>query len=725
MRASDTRMPSLIIGPSHAIRWKWHRRDEVVPGPLPSDRILGQGGAPIWSRRLFDESSALLADDEQLVIMVPDFRFGNGISLDTKASAGPLLQDGFLAITPTAMTIAHDRVMLERSIAALHIWHERFGSKARYVFWCLFGRQVHDRMAGKHIENRQYHHPAFNYYEVTTSLPELDIVDLAPLLSKPIHDIRRLFIDSSSHPSQVGYLLLNGILFDGLDALTAYERAVATTEGDLVRLAEKIRATVEKPILLTGRSVWLDVLMTTLGATGTAKLAESGLILAPLNRSPGQPPISEILRTHPLASCQPVVIAAGGQDLSTLLDENFGNAPGFWRSQPVIDWESATEAAIRRRGETPNFLHTTANLVVRPDAIRPDLPDHAVEQGPQGMPSWTGLIAILNLLSNLPRGTDWQIDGEVLITANKVAFLIGDNHSVLKFATGKMTPTRASLNAFRANISSRLAWAKKLEIPYLHVIFPDKQSVLSDQFPIRPLHRLGDVYMAEIDPVFSSHVLWPADRLKHERNSPFLPLDTHLTDHGSLAVLQMMLKSIGIDAGNSLKRIGDRIVRKQRWKGDLGNKLNPPLYQEGLLLDPDWSMQQFRSPGGFNDGMVDIILNPGASVNKTVLLFGDSFFRMMLNQLGAIFTQVICLRTRYLHPEMLTLIQPDIIFTGNSERYLSSVIPDTEASAFSLYPHLRRSEDLAMPEDFLAAWDAVTSPYAKKSRDFFSSTASS
>ncbi|WP_322995445.1 hypothetical protein [Castellaniella sp.] len=357
---------------------------------------------------MFDEANATLSGNEHLALLVPDFRFGNGIALDTEANGGPLFQDGFLAITPAAMTITHDYAMLERSIAALKIWHERFGSRARYVFWCLFGRQVHDRMAGKHIQNRRYHHPVFNYDEVTNSLSELDIVDLAPLLRKPIHDIRRLFIDTSSHPSQIGYLFLNGVLFDGLDAVTAYERAIAIIEGDLTRLAEKIRASIGKPVLLTGRSVWLGVLMTTLGATGTAKLAESGLIVAPLNRSPGQLPIGDILQTYPLASCQPVVISAGGKDLSTLLDTSFGSASGFWRTQPTIDWESATEAAIRRRGEVPNFSHATMSLPALPDAIRPELPDHAIEQGSQGMPSWTGLIAVLDMLNNLPKGPRWR-----------------------------------------------------------------------------------------------------------------------------------------------------------------------------------------------------------------------------------------------------------------------------------------------------------------------------
>jgi hypothetical protein len=180
----------------------------------------------------------------------------------------------------------------------------------------------------------------------------------------------------------------------------------------------------------------------------------------------------------------------------------------------------------------------------------------------------------------------------------------------------------------------------------------------------------------------------------------------------------MMLATTGIEADHAFSRIRHRIKKFQRWTGDLGNKFTPPLYQEGLLLDPNWPTVELRSSGGFNDGMVDIILSPEGLHDRTLLLFGDSFFRMMLKHLSAVFTRVICLHTRFLHPEMITLIQPDLIFTGNAERFLSNVLPDEEAQAFALYPHRRGSSDLAMDKDFLDAWAAVTAPRSSQAKEF-------
>lgn len=586
-------------------------------------------------------------------------------------------------------------------------------------------------MAGRHIGNGRYHHPVFNYSEIVAQMPDLDIVDLSPLLQIPMHDLRRLYIDSSSHPSQIGYLLLNGMLCEGLGARDAYRQAVESVEHDLQALAQNILSSRGRKVVLTGRSVWLDTLMCYMGATGIARLAEAGLILAPLDPTPGQPGITALLPPGTIETCDLVVISAGGQDLGPDLAKAFKTSPEVWNGATWIDWESATEQAIKDRHETPKFSRIVAGSKCRARVLRPVLKASMVEQGPAGMPSWTGLLAGFEMIQTSTSAgetvptpdetttTAYRIEGDVLLTSDNVAFLIGGNHSVLKFATGELQPSAASVAAFGDNIASRAAIAERLGVPYAHVIFPDKQSVLSDAFPLRPIHRLGDAYMNGLDPTLHRHVLYPADALKRENETPFLALDTHMTSHGSLAVLAMMLKATGIPAQAAVERIRRCVSKPLRWSGDLGSKLTPRLYQEGLILEPDWPVTELHSPGGFNDRLTDILISPEAAHDKTVLLFGDSFFRMMLKHLSAVFTRVICLRTRFIHPEMVALIQPNILFTGNAERYLSNVIQDREAQAFWLYPQMRDSSDLAMPEDFLEALSAITAPRSASARAFF------
>lgn len=144
-------------------------------------------------------------------------------------------------------------------------------------------------------------------------------------------------------------------------------------------------------MLLTGRSVWLETLMGYMGKDCALRLAGSGLVLAPLTRLPGQPGIVQMLQQVPLDRCAPVIVSAGAQDLSPQLARAFETAPSFWRDVPCIDWETATAATITARHETPRYAYARADAPKARVRITPELAAQMVEQGPLGMPSWTGL----------------------------------------------------------------------------------------------------------------------------------------------------------------------------------------------------------------------------------------------------------------------------------------------------------------------------------------------
>lgn len=723
--------PRLVIGTSHALRWNWHVRDGVVRCDLPPDAILGQGGAPIWSRRLFEAARRHVAKGGTVGVIVGDFRLGNAIALTPEKDADALFQDGFLAMDARAMTPEIDRRMLARGLAAVRAWQDSFGAQARFIFWSLFGRQVLDRLAGRHIGDGRYQHPVFNYAQTVAQFPDADIVDLSPLLRQPMHEVRRLIIDPSCHPSQIGYLFLNEALLNGRDVASAYRDAVTEVETALFALARRVSGASGGPVLITGRSIWLETLANYMGRTGMVRLAHEGLVLAPLVPVRGQPGIAQMRQEVPPDRCARVVLSAGGRDLSEQLARAFDTPVAFWNDLPHVDWETATSPAITARGETPRHPLARGTEPQAETVITPDLAAHMVEQGPPGMPSWTGLVHLLEQIESgaLPASradpeggsapSIKAIEGDALLTDAGIAFLIGGNHSVLKYASGELTPGQRSIDAFRSNIASRHRIARAAGAGYAHVIFPDKQSVLTEAFPHQPVHRLGEIYMERLSASEKPLVLYPVETLRQASAPAVLPLDTHLTDHGSLEVLRLILDVLDIQAHETLDHIAARITRTQRWSGDLGKRFTPPLLQDTLVLDPDWKITELRSPGGFNDGMIDLVFSPEAAVDGTLLLFGDSFFRMMLKHLSAVFSRVIHLRSRFLHPEMATLIRPDYILTGNAERYLANVQPDDEAHAFCLYPQLRNEEIVPMDSDFLAAWHAVTAPKSSVAKSYW------
>lgn len=178
-----------------------------------------------------------------------------------------------------------------------------------------------------------------------------------------------------------------------------------------------------------------------------------------------------------------------------------------------------------------------------------------------------------------------------MLTHSGIAYLIGGKHAVLKYVTGALTPTPQSRQNFFENIAARRKSVEACGARYGHVIFPDKHSVLTEDFPFQPVHRLGDLYMWDIPAGLASYLapalLYPAHALRQDVPAAYSALDTHLTAKGALAVLRMMLARDGIEAAAVLDHVETRITTTLNRTGDLGSKFAPPLYQDDLRLDPD------------------------------------------------------------------------------------------------------------------------------------------
>ena len=401
MTESAKRPAGAIVGPSHCVRWSLHARSGVVESVVPHDRIFGIGGAPIWSKAVFEKAEELASDGSSLAVMVGDFRFGNSICLTDHSARDHAFLDGHLSIDLNAITPEHDYEMLERSLSTLQLWHKRFGSRAKYIFWDLFARQVHDRLSGKYISNKKYVHPTFDYDVIAERTDDLEKYDVFSLLAHPMHELSRLFVDQSAHPSQIGYRFLDNILGRGAGPSEAYRQAVDQIEGALFDVAGKSQALNAGKVLLTGRSVWLETLSRYLGADGAYRLADQGIIVAPLLHVQGQPTLQQMVPdAEQLRHCRRVVFAPERTDLRRELSQRFGTRDDAWDDIYLIDWESAVAPTIKNRRETPRFPHQAPYSPVPAHYISLEVSPHMVEQGPLGTPSWAGLLLILNVIAS-------------------------------------------------------------------------------------------------------------------------------------------------------------------------------------------------------------------------------------------------------------------------------------------------------------------------------------
>lgn len=697
-----------VVGPSHVLRWRKQIVDGVLQSAVSVDAMYGHGGLPIWSKSLLTRVKGL-GNNAKVGVIVGDFRFGNGICL-TDVGGELIFQDGFLAIEKAALDDRYDRAMYQRCMTALQGWNILLKGRGRFVLWDLFCRQIQDRLAGRHIGKNGYRHPQWNLDEVMAALPALEMVDLRPLLALPMHEVSRLFIDNSSHPSLIGYLFLEMTLIHGLATMEAYQHAVQTVEQKLLHFAKRYLDDNKKKLILTGKSCWLDTLSQYMGANGQRRLAEAGLVIAPLNQLPGRLQLQDFRGQ------------AVGAEIVILGDEAAATKVGLTINLDTealtrLDWEAAIAEHIKSRRETPAFPLSSGEMGASTTALKSCVTEKMVELGVHGLPTFSGIMAVLDHVAGL-NGTlaDFHMENDILLTRDGVAYLAGGNHSVLKYASGELAPPAVSFKNFSENLAARKFHCESRGIPYLHVVFPDKQSVMEEDFPIKPVVKLGDVYRKKADAIVEDILVYPVSMLAGMQGESFYPLDTHLTDAGSLVVLETLLKRLDIVCDEIVAKIRQRICRPVFWSGDLGSKLAASPKQSGMLLEPDWRLEIFNSPGKSNDGSIDILISPDAMLDKTLLLFGDSFFRMMLKHFSAVFSRVICLRTRYFHPEMVELIRPDYVMTGNAERYLSFVSSDSNANAFFLY---EKADAAEKDERFQEALRAVTSPQARESRAFF------
>jgi hypothetical protein len=311
-----------------------------------------------------------------------------------------------------------------------------------------------------------------------------------------------------------------------------------------------------------------------------------------------------------------------------------------------------------------------------------------------------------------------QIENGVLFGTNEYLFLSHGGHFVLDYAIGVRQVPTESFGAFEYNVASRFEYTKQRGIKYLHLINPDKQSVMSNYFPYSAPICLGDLYLQNC-PSVADLVYYPKDFLQRcyaRGTQTFLKTDTHLTNAGSIAISASILERLQQSGALEFR---DELMNAKSttddYVGDLGGKLTPRRIEQKVTFRADRE-QYFLHNGvvGGNNGIVDIYFTKRARSNAKLLIFGDSFGRELCKFLSLFYFQSVFLRTPYFHGEIIDAMQPDIVITQNVERYLDYCSSDDNRPLFIMYPHLSKlqySPSLQFAEAFSALCSYGRAPY--------------
>ena len=310
------------------------------------------------------------------------------------------------------------------------------------------------------------------------------------------------------------------------------------------------------------------------------------------------------------------------------------------------------------------------------------------------------------------------LENGVLFGEDGQLFLADGGHDVLNFALRKRSVSEESISHFIGNLLFRRQFIEKRGVSYTHLIFPDKQSVMTEDFPYPDPACLGETYL-EAAPAVADLILYPRDLLRSAPSAVFQKTDTHLNDLGTALVAGCVLDRIfGRSHASEIEAVIKQINVPMEWVGDLGRRFTPHLSEIRQTYQTATPIRWFHNElSGGNNGLVDVVFNEAACYQKRLLIFGDSFGRELARFLSLFIKEVVFLRTPFFHPEMFEQIGPDIVVSDNIERYFSFCASDDTRPPFLMYPFVNGGS-YSPTKEFAKALSAVISYPRKPYHDF-------
>ena len=379
-----------------------------------------------------------------------------------------------------------------------------------------------------------------------------------------------------------------------------------------------------------------------------------------------------------------------------------------WTANLRQDWDTAVARWKSLAQTFPNNEAVRQGLDAALRAVGQD------ETAPGGAPSVHGQDGHVGIPDVQP------IENGVLVGRSNVLFLAEGGHAVLDFAVGRRKVPEESYTNFLRNMVQRHRAATSRGAGFQHIIFPDKHSVCSEDFPVENPILLGMLYIERF-PALSHYICYPRDVLRQADRPTFMLTDTHLTDYGTiLAVAEIVKRLVGEPQTVHVNRLLADTNVDVEWSGDLGSKLTPPHSEKQIKNPMRWVRNWYHnSMTGGNNGIVDIHFNREAVYGKRLVWFGDSFGRSACQFMSYFFKEVVFFRTPFFHADIFGQIQPDYLVTQNVERYLNFIHSDDVRPSFFMYPYLS-SLPYQPSLDFASAMSAVLSYGRKPYSDFLS-----
>lgn len=247
-------------------------------------------------------------------------------------------------------------------------------------------------------------------------------------------------------------------------------------------------------------------------------------------------------------------------------------------------------------------------------------------------------------------------------------FLHQENKSQEQFAhlIGNKKIDEKNIANFNSNIERAVSLSNSLNFKYRHIVFPAKPYVYRENF-----RKIGCNIQSMLSfPHNKSYVMYPNLLQEH-----YDKLDTHVNDLGIIHIINLIAKQFDVPLPP------EPVLETKISGGDLaamsGNGATCPTirffgygFKDNMRKIKSYSISSALEG---NTGHFDFSFNPYAIHKARLVLFGDSFFRTRIRIFSSLFSEVIYFRNPFVMEDIVRNLRPDLVLTGNAERYLVNV----------------------------------------------------
>lgn len=308
-----------------------------------------------------------------------------------------------------------------------------------------------------------------------------------------------------------------------------------------------------------------------------------------------------------------------------------------------------------------------------------------------------------------PRTTH-QIPDNITVGEDGRLVLVGGRHNVANmFKNGSPVASNETIRIFVDNHDRRTAYTRDRGISYSQWVFPDP--ILFGGAMKQETFR--SIFEASLPPAGRpSGIEYPISVLDGhpDRQSR---TDSHYSWIGGMYLAaEVARKTLSLDPTDELHELYEKVGEPEIYTGDLGVQCRPVI-SEYRARPPRLHGIRSASNGvaAGNMGIIQLVTSEKSKTERTLLIFGDSFFRSLLPELARYWRTIVFCRTQFFHDEMVSAVRPDDILSGLAERYFATTEPDSKRPHFLAYP-LLMGRSMSPDEGFSALWGELVDSHA-------------